>query len=173
MVGLEMARSSPLCLEATVEMPEQIMARVNAAGSPQHDRGIIGGRNLTDDYFGPIGRDTFRLPGFARRKYGFLFRCHCLGSTDLPLIRAGIWPGTLPRSLPDKRKDREAHGGLEDAFTATFRTVEPWDTPRAVSRYGYTLMCERTGPKELVLQVRATEIAHPTLLSCPIISFPG
>ena len=49
--------------------------------------------------------------------------------------------------------------GIDCASGATFRTVEPWETPRAITRYGYTLMCEQTRPKELVLQARAAESA--------------
>ena len=70
---------------------------VTAARSPQHDRGIIGCRNLTNDYPGPVGRNIFLRPsGFTRRKCVFLFRCHCLGSTDLPVLHAGVGLGTYP-----------------------------------------------------------------------------
>ena len=48
-VRLTMANSCLLCLGPRVEMPQQIVVRLGAAGRPQHRGGIILGGNLTND----------------------------------------------------------------------------------------------------------------------------
>lgn len=112
-----------------MEMPEQIMGRVSAASSPQHDRGIIGLRNLTDNYLGSVGKETFRFSGLARRTRAFRFRHHCIGSTDLIFIRLGVRLGTLPRANARKRKDKHGRMAGIDSLHEHVSCCRNWEIP--------------------------------------------